>query len=63
MNIECIVCEEVCPISPKAIWFKEEELILRDGTVKKLKRPLWTHSSVTGAAFVKTNARSMTSPP
>ncbi|WP_420264522.1 4Fe-4S binding protein [Candidatus Magnetominusculus dajiuhuensis] len=40
MNVDCIVCEEVCPTSPKAIWFKEEELRLRDGTVRKFKRPI-----------------------
>ena len=25
MDIPCIVCEEFCPTSPKAIWVKEEE--------------------------------------
>jgi ferredoxin len=39
MNIDCIVCEEVCPTSPKAIWFETVEVPLRDGTTKKLKRP------------------------
>jgi ferredoxin len=39
MNTDCIVCEEVCPTSPKAIWFKAVEVQLRDGTVKTLKRP------------------------
>ena len=39
MNRECIVCEEVCPTSPKAIWFREEEVILRDGMKKIIKRP------------------------
>ena len=39
MNTECIVCEEVCPTSPKAIWFTIEEVTLRDGTKKRLKRP------------------------
>jgi len=39
MNTDCIVCEEVCPTSPKAIWFKTVEVQLRDGTVKTLKRP------------------------
>jgi polyferredoxin len=40
MNIECIVCEEVCPTSPKAIWFQTVEMRLRDGKKKLLKRPL-----------------------
>ncbi len=39
MNIDCIVCEEVCPTSPKAIWFQTLAVELRDGTMKKLKRP------------------------
>ena len=39
MNIDCIVCEEVCPTSPKAIWFETVEVPTRDGKVKKLKRP------------------------
>jgi MauM/NapG family ferredoxin protein len=39
MNTECIVCEEVCPTSPKAIWFQTVEVQLRDGNSKMLKRP------------------------
>lgn len=39
MNTECIVCEEVCPTSPKAIWFEVREMRGRDGSVKKLKLP------------------------
>ncbi|MBF0566722.1 MAG: 4Fe-4S binding protein [Nitrospirae bacterium] len=39
MNTDCIVCEEVCPTSPKAIWFEDVEVRLRDGGIKKLKRP------------------------
>ena len=43
MQIPCIVCEEVCPTDPKAIWFDEVEEPLRGaagtaGTVR-LKRP------------------------
>ncbi len=40
MNTECIVCEEVCPTSPKAIWFEDVEVMLRNGEKKLLKRPL-----------------------
>ncbi len=40
MNIECIVCEEVCPTSPKAIWFETVEIQLREGKKTLLKRPL-----------------------
>ncbi len=39
MNTECIVCEEVCPTSPKAIWFENVEVKLRDGKSKQLKLP------------------------
>ena len=39
MNTECIVCEEVCPTSPKAIWFKTAEIKMRDGSIKLLKQP------------------------
>jgi len=39
MNTDCIVCEEVCPTSPKAIWFQTSEIQLRDGSTKVLKRP------------------------
>lgn len=39
MNTQCIVCEEVCPTSPKAIWFEEREVKNRDGSTKTLKLP------------------------
>ncbi|MBF0329995.1 MAG: 4Fe-4S binding protein [Nitrospirae bacterium] len=39
MHTECIVCEEVCPTSPKAIWFQDVEMQMRDGTTKVFKRP------------------------
>ncbi|MCL2824588.1 MAG: 4Fe-4S binding protein [Polyangiaceae bacterium] len=32
MQIPCIVCEEFCPTSPKAIWVEEVEVIKRDVT-------------------------------
>jgi polyferredoxin/formate hydrogenlyase subunit 6/NADH:ubiquinone oxidoreductase subunit I len=38
-DTECIVCEEVCPTSPKAIHTKDETVTLRDGSQKTLKRP------------------------
>lgn len=34
----CIVCEEVCPTSPKSIYFIEKEVKVR-GEIKKLKQP------------------------
>ncbi len=39
MNIDCIVCEEVCPTSPKAIWFENVDVQMRDGKLKRIKRP------------------------
>lgn len=39
MNIECIVCEEVCPTSPKAIVFDIVNKDMPDGTKKLLKLP------------------------
>ena len=39
MHTECIVCEEVCPTSPKAIWFETVDIQMRDGSTKRLKRP------------------------
>lgn len=39
MHTECIVCEEVCPTSPKAIWFKQVDVKMRDGSIKKFKLP------------------------
>lgn len=34
----CIVCEEVCPTSPKSIYFVEKEVMVR-GQIKRLKQP------------------------
>jgi MauM/NapG family ferredoxin protein len=39
MDIECIVCEEVCPTSPKAIWFESVKIRPREGGPKVLKLP------------------------
>lgn len=38
MGTSCIVCEEFCPVSKKAIWFVEEETPVR-GQLVKLKKP------------------------
>jgi len=32
MNKPCIVCQENCPVSPKAIYIREEFQVVRDGT-------------------------------
>jgi polyferredoxin len=39
MATECIVCEEWCPTSPKAIYFEEVEVRNRKGDYVLLKRP------------------------
>jgi MauM/NapG family ferredoxin protein len=38
-GIPCIVCEEWCPTSPKAIWLDESQVIARAGIVQKIKLP------------------------
>jgi polyferredoxin len=39
MDIPCIVCEEFCPTSPKAIWVAREEVTKSDGTVITVQQP------------------------
>jgi len=39
MDTPCIVCEEWCPISPKAIYLKEETVVNARGKELKVKRP------------------------
>lgn len=38
-NGPCIVCEEHCPTSPKAIWFREEVVLGQNGERIKVKLP------------------------
>jgi ferredoxin len=53
-NTECIVCEEVCPPSPKAIYFKIETITARDGTQKTLKFPYVDLDHCTGCGICET---------
>jgi polyferredoxin len=39
MATQCIVCEEWCPVSPKAIYFEEVEVVDGRGELVMLKRP------------------------
>jgi MauM/NapG family ferredoxin protein len=39
MATPCVVCEEVCPTSPKAIWLEPADVVRRDGTVVHVQRP------------------------
>jgi len=36
---DCIVCEEWCPVSPKAIYVQEADVVDSAGQVKRLKQP------------------------
>jgi len=54
MNIDCIVCEEMCPTSPKAIWFETVEVRLRDGSAKTLKRPFIDTNLCIGCGICET---------
>ena len=39
MDVSCVVCEEVCPVSPKAIFTRNVEVTDRWGATLELKRP------------------------
>ncbi len=39
MATDCIVCEEWCPVSPKAIYVEEAQVVDSAGNVKTLKQP------------------------
>ena len=39
METPCVVCEEVCPTSPKAIYSREVTIMKRDGNPITLRRP------------------------
>ncbi|MBF0369515.1 MAG: 4Fe-4S binding protein [Magnetococcales bacterium] len=39
MQVPCIVCEEVCPTSPKAIWYEKVTVPDRNGKLIQLKQP------------------------
>jgi len=50
-NIPCIVCQEVCPTSPKAIWLEPVEVAGRDGSLVKLQRPHMDPSRCVGCGL------------
>ena len=39
MDIPCVVCEEVCPTSPKAVFTREVDVEDRRGRRVRLRRP------------------------
>lgn len=47
----CIVCEEHCPVSPKAIKFVTTEVELADGTIKTPKAPVVILEDCTGCGI------------
>jgi len=51
MDIPCIVCEEMCPTSPKAIWLETVETTRRDGSPVVLQRPHVEPSMCTGCGL------------
>jgi len=51
MATPCIVCEEMCPTSPKAIWFEAAEVRTRDGQTVMLQRPRVSPELCTGCGL------------
>jgi MauM/NapG family ferredoxin protein len=51
MGTPCIVCEEMCPTDPKAIWFEEVDERGRDGRTVHLQRPLVEPSKCVGCGI------------
>ena len=47
---ECLVCQEVCPVSPKAIYEAEEEMEFR-GKMIKIKRPYVDYEKCIGCGI------------
>ncbi|MFH1809529.1 MAG: 4Fe-4S dicluster domain-containing protein [Pseudomonadota bacterium] len=54
MDTQCIVCEEVCPTSPKAIYFKLETVVDRHGKSVQLKRPFVEPALCIGCGICET---------
>jgi MauM/NapG family ferredoxin protein len=51
MDTPCIVCEEMCPTSPKAIWLERIEVPDRDGNPVELQRPMMDPAMCTGCGL------------
>jgi polyferredoxin len=51
METPCIVCEEMCPTSPKAVWLETVETVRRDGTTVVLQRPYVSPETCTGCGL------------
>jgi formate hydrogenlyase subunit 6/NADH:ubiquinone oxidoreductase subunit I len=51
MDTPCIVCEEMCPTSPKAVWLETVEQRRRDGSIVSLQRPYLDPAQCTGCGL------------
>jgi polyferredoxin len=51
METPCIVCEEMCPTSPKAVWLEEVETTRRDGSSVVLQQPYVDPEMCTGCGL------------
>jgi ferredoxin len=51
METPCIVCEEMCPTSPKAVWLETVEIVRRDSKSVTLQRPSVTPELCTGCGL------------
>ena len=66
MATDCMVCEEWCPTSPKAVYLRPAEVIDAEGNVKQVKQPyldpskcVWAAALVNTPALCKTVQRFM----
>lgn len=50
-NTPCIVCEEMCPLSPKAITLQDVEVVKPEGGTVTLQRPLVDHARCIGCGI------------
>ncbi len=48
MGVQCVVCEEWCPTSPKSILFRKETVLAPNGREKNIGRPLVRPDICTG---------------
>jgi formate hydrogenlyase subunit 6/NADH:ubiquinone oxidoreductase subunit I len=51
MSTPCIVCEEMCPTSPKAIWLEEADVRTRNGQTIRVQQPRIDPTLCTGCGL------------
>ena len=54
LEIPCVVCEEVCPVSPKAIFTKDEEIKDVFGNIVVLNKPFIVPDLCIGCGICQT---------